>query len=106
MRNRPQPESRSCTPDVVVVRGLSGLFVMLGKVPGGFAVRPLCGGDKFVVGTRRVLRPSDEDLLARYSGISDSARATAIAHTMIRRNRYSVFNRGRRKRERFERDGH
>lgn len=69
------------------------MFVTLGRVPGGYAVRPLTGGKPFVVSARRIVKHKHEDFLARYSGMSPSARASAIAHTAHTRGEESLLDR-------------
>jgi hypothetical protein len=91
---------------VVGVRGLPGLYVKLAKVPGGFAVRPICGGKTFAVIARRIEHPSEAALLARYSGINDSARSMAIAKTIVRRQEKSLVDRSKWKADKLRNHGY
>lgn len=84
-------------PDVVGVRGLSGLFVKLGRVPGGYTVRPLNGGPITAVSRGRIVRFKEVDFMARYSGMSPEARTSAIVHTALTRAEESLRDRAKHK---------
>lgn len=94
-RRKSRPDT--LPPDVVGVRGLSGLFVKLGRVPGGYSVRPLNGGPITVVSKGRIVRHKEVDFMARYSGMSSAARTSAIVHTSLTRAEESLRDRAKTK---------
>lgn len=97
MQRKRRPDTLA--PDVVGVRGLSGLFVKLGRVPGGYSVRPLTGGPITVVSRGRIVRHKEVDFMARYAGLDAAARTAAIAHTALVRAEESLRDRARAKAE-------
>ena len=99
MHRKRRPDTLA--PDVVGVRGLSGLFVKLGRVPGGFTVRPLNGGPITVVSRGMIVKRKEVDFLARYAGMAPSARTSAIVHTSLTRAEESLRDRAKHKAKRF-----
>lgn len=99
MQRKRRPDTLA--PDVIGVRGLSGLFVKMGKAPGGFVVRPLNGGDMTVVSSSRIVKHKEVDFMARYSGMSPSARTSAAVHTSLTRAEESLRDRAKHKARRL-----
>lgn len=95
MQRKRRPDT--LPPDVIGVRGASGLFVKIGRVPGGFTVRPLNGGPIMAVSANRIVTHKEVDFMARYSGMTPKARTSAIVHTSLTRAEESLRDRAKHK---------
>lgn len=80
-------------PRVIGVKEMPGMYAIIGKVPGGYAVRPLVGGKPFVIHKNRVVDRVHEDFLARYSGTDHHVKVKAVAHTSYKRAVESILDR-------------